>query len=51
MTALKKFCLAVGAGGKIYFRVYAQYKDRQVDLLAAPPPGGSQREAGPSAAG
>ena len=38
LAALSKFCREAGAGGKIYFRVYAEFGDRRIDLLMAPPP-------------
>lgn len=37
LAALSKFCREVGAGGKIYFRVYAEFGDRRINLLMAPP--------------
>lgn len=38
LAALGKFCREVDADEKIYFRVYAEFGDRQIDLLMAPPP-------------
>ncbi len=38
LAALNKFCQEVGKSGKMYFRVYCDFGDRQIDLLVAPPP-------------
>ncbi|MBN1395147.1 MAG: protein kinase [Pirellulales bacterium] len=38
LTALKNFCAALEDQGRMYFRVYAQYGERRIDLLVAPPP-------------
>ncbi len=37
LDALSRFCDAAGQNGRIYFRVFAQYGNRQVTLLSAPP--------------
>ena len=44
LDALTRFCDAAGQNGRIYFRVFAQYGNRQVTLLSsAAPPGRAGR--------
>ena len=37
LTALCDFCKAVDKTGKLYFRVFSQFGDRQINVLMTPP--------------